>query len=132
MTINWNVLEAYAEGRAKLPVGFTLEYEFRPSLNWYPSIHSVHEYWKLNNRDKDERLFWYLDKEEQREWEEKYLLGKYKVFGKRQYFRCLWQRFTLTDINGKSITLMMNNEGRVYQVEKVKKTVTYETYEVVQ
>jgi tRNA(Leu) C34 or U34 (ribose-2'-O)-methylase TrmL len=132
MTINWNILEQWAMGQRPLPAGFTLEYEFRPSLRWFPSIHSVHDYWKRFNQDKEGRLFWYLEKSEQQEWEKKYLLEKYKIFGKRQYFRCLWQRFTLTDINGKSITLMMNNKGRVYQVEKVKKTITYETYEVVQ
>lgn len=122
MNISWALLESYAKGRARMPAGWKLEYEFRPSLVWYPDIHRVHAFWQSQNPDK--RGFWNLEPEERKEWEYKYLEAKYKVFTGRKHWDCAWQRFTLTDINGKKIILQMNSQGHVDQLKEVQVTQT--------
>ncbi len=104
------------------PAGWTIEYEFRPSLIWYPSIHNVHAFWKRENPDKEPRLFWWLKTEEQKEWERQYLQAMYRRYTGRKHWECAWQRFTVTDINGKKIVLQMDNQGRVVQLKEVEIT----------
>ncbi len=120
MTISWALLEQYAKGRARMPAGWQLEYEFRPSLVWYPSIHDVHAFWEANNPGKTG--FWRLESEEQEKWKEKYLQAKYRRFTGRKHWECAWQRFTLADINGKKIILQMNSQGHVDELKEVEVT----------
>ena len=122
MNISWGVLENWARGRGKPPTGCKLEYEFRPSLMWFPSIHSVHEYWKAMNPTLEERKFWHLESEEQKEWERKYLQAKYRQFKGRRHWECSWQRFRLTDPKGETLILQMNSQGHVDQLKEVDVT----------
>lgn len=130
MNISWAVLESYAKGRRKLPLGWKLQYEFRPSLSWIIDIHVVHSYWKHVTKPVDSGAFWSFDKDVMREWEDKYLQMKYRQFTGRRDSDCFWQRFTLT-ANGKSIILHMDNQGRVNEIRPIKKTIVIDTFEVV-
>lgn len=120
MNISWGVLENMARGRAKIPLGCKLEYEFRPSLSWYPDIHTVHEFWKRSNPDKHPVDFWHLDKREQFKWQDEYLQAKYRQFKGRPARDCAWQRFTLTNPKGEQLILQMDSAGHVSQIGKVK------------
>lgn len=123
MNISWAALEQMAKGRRPIPCGCTLEYEFRPSLIWYPDIYRVHDFWKYYNPNES-KSFWHLEPEERKEWEYKYLQAKYKVFKVRRYWDCAWQRFTLTSHNpcGKTLILQMDSQGRVTQLKEVEIT----------
>lgn len=122
MTLSWAALEQMAKGRRHIPAGFKLEYEFRPSLSWYPNIHQVHAYWKKKNADKAEGEFWHLEPGQQLDWQRQYLDAKYRVFRGRSHFDCAWQRFTLTDIHGKQFILQMDSKGHVDQLKEVEVT----------
>jgi hypothetical protein len=123
MNITWGLLTNWMTGPWHLPAGWKLEYEFRPSLRWYPDIHQVHGYWIQKNPDKQHGEFWHLEKEEQKNWEDQYLQGRYRQYRGRKHWECSWQRFTLTDINGKQIILQMDNQGHVDEVKYVEQTV---------
>ena len=131
MNISWGMLDQWARGKRKMPAGWTLEYEFRPSLMWYPNLHAVHAYWKWQNPDKQEGLFWHLEKEQRDKVEQAYLQSKYRHFTGRAHGDCSWQRFTLTDINGKQIILQMDSSGHVNELKAVSRTETYTALEVV-
>lgn len=125
MNISWNLLEQWAKGRGRIPAGCTLEYEFRPSLSWYPNIHTVHAFWIKQNPDKEERLFWHLDGAEQKAVEREYLQSKYKQYTRRAAIDCSWQRFTLTNPQGKKIILQMDRNQHVVELKEVTKPVTF-------
>ncbi len=125
MNISWASLENMARGRAKVPLGCTLEYEFRPSLSWYPSNHDVHEFWKRENPDKHPVDFWHLEKSERQKWHDEYLQTKYRRFTHRPHWACAWQRFTLTsNNNGNVLILQMNSQGHVDELRPVQRIVT--------
>ena len=111
-----------------MPFGWSLEYEFRPSLPWHADVHEACRYWHSLHPEQHKTGFWYLSHEEQLEWGEKLLQEKYKEFTNRPHMCCLWQRFTLTDINGKTLVLQMDNQGSVKQIQKVKKLVEIEEW----
>jgi hypothetical protein len=123
MNISWALLENMAKGRCKIPRGCTLDYEFRPSLMWFPDIHAVHEFWKAKNPDKEPGSYWGLDSDVRNKVEREYLESQYKRFTGRRHYDCAWQRFTLTDCNGKSIILQMNSQGHVDQLQKVTRSI---------
>ena len=125
MKISWALLEQWARGRGKIPAGCTLEYEFRPSLSWYPNIHTVHAYWITQNPDKEQRMFWHLESSEQKDVEREYLQSKYKQYTKRALCDCSWQRFTLTNMDGKQIILQMDRQGHVIELKQVTSQFTY-------
>ena len=116
MNISWAALEQMANGRRPIPMGCTLEYEFRPSLRWYPDIHRVHAYWQANSAC--EGSFWHLSKAEQNEWEKKYLQAKYKTYTRRSPTDCSWQRFTLINPSGEKLILQLDRNQRVMQMKE--------------
>jgi len=120
MTISWAALEQMAKGRRPIPLGCTLEYEFRPSLRWIPDIHRVHAFWQANS--PNEGCFRHLSKAEQNEWEEKYLQAKYREYKGRAAIDCAWQQFTLTSKEQKLI-LRMDRHQRVTQMRDAQVTV---------
>lgn len=125
MNISWGALEMMALGRRPIPPGCTLDYEFRPSLYWYPDIHAAHAVWKAAHPKRPEGEYWHLDAKEHRVWEDKWREAKYKVFKKRHHQDCCWQRFTLTSHNnGNQIILQMDSRGYVSQLREVEQTVT--------
>lgn len=126
MTITWNLLTNWMLGRSKMPVGWSLAYEFRPSIPWHVDDHEVCRYWYSLHPELHKTDFWVLSKKEQSEWGKKFLQEKYKTFTNRPHFQCLWQRFTVTDIDGKTLALQMDNQGTVKRVEKVKRMVEIE------
>lgn len=128
MKITWYRLSNWMLGRSIMPASWTLSYEFRPSLPWHAEIHEVCRFWHALHPEQHRTDFWNLSKEEQVEWGEKCLQEKYKVFTNRFYSHCLWQRFTLTDGDGKTIVLQMDNQGTVKQIQKVKRLVEIEEW----
>ena len=123
MNITWAALEQMAKGRRPIPLGCTLDYEFRPSLHWYPNIHTVHEFWKRHNPE-DTRCFWHLDREERDKAEHFYLQVQYHQYKRRAMCDCSWQRFTLTSDNGNTITLQMDRNGHVDEIRPVQVSLT--------
>lgn len=123
MTFSWATLELFINQPRRLPVGCTLEYEFRPSLYWYVDIHSAHAFWKKYNPGTPEGEFWRYDSEVREEWAEKYRQAKYKVYKKRRLIDCAWQRFTLTNRAGQQLILQMDRNGHVTELKLVERTI---------
>lgn len=128
MTITWNTLTSWMLGRSIMPVGWSLAYEFRPTIPWHVDIHEASHYWHSLHPEQHRTDFWHLSKREQAEWGEKLLQEKYKTFTNRSHLYCLWQRFTLTSGDGKTIVIQMDSQGSVKQVEKVKRMIEVEEW----
>lgn len=128
MTINWNLLTSWMLGKSKMPLGFCLSYEFRPSIPWHADVHEACRHWHSLHPEQHRTDFWHLSREEQEEWGEKLLREKYKTFMYRSPLHCCWQRFTLTSGDGKTIVLQMDSQGSVKQVQKVKRLIEVEEW----
>ena len=116
MSISWCKLVNWMTGPWKLPVGFSLEYDSLPRGGNYVDKTCIPDWWKLSAEE--------LDKAQQ-----EIIRARNTRFNKavaNYPGNFCWQRFTLTDINGKEFILQMDSQGRVQQLKRVEVTQTFE------
>ena len=104
MNISWGACVQMMENRRPIPLGVTIEYEFRPSTSYYVEGYSVcAEYYKLSKEEYTKA----------REARLKQLHTKWNKSRANDPRNFSWQQFKLIDKDKKVLILRMNREGHV-------------------